>query len=194
MHSKEKAVYAQSLTDKKLVEEISAGKKYLLEELYNRYSSKVYYKCLGIIKDEVLAQDLAHDVMIKVFTSLTKFQGRSDLSFWIHAITYNHCLTYLRKRSRRPYNEPLDPSVGIISEEENTLNAKLLKELQLEQLENALEELKAEERLVLHMHYQDGLSVKQMSQILSIGQSGVKMRLMRSRNKLAQKCKSLQDE
>lgn len=194
MHPREKQSIAQALSDDDLIQMIRNGERVLLEELYNRYSAKVYFKCLGIVKNEMLAQDLAHDVMIKIFTSLEKFQGRSDLSFWIHAITYNHCLSYLRKRNRRPFSEPLDAELNVISEEEEALDHKLLKEIQLEQLEQALEGLKPEERLVLHMHYQDGLSIKQMSQILGVGLSGVKMRLLRSRNKLAEKCKELRHD
>ncbi|MEM1217253.1 MAG: RNA polymerase sigma factor, partial [Bacteroidota bacterium] len=110
------------------------------------------------------------------------------------AITYNHCMSYLRKRKRQPQDQPLEDSLPVADSAEATLNAKLVKELQLEQLEKALEELRPEERLVLNMYYQDGLSVRQISQVLGIGESGVKMRLLRSRNKLGERCKNRRHE
>ena len=74
------------------------------------------------------------------------------------------------------------------------LENKLLKDLQLNQLEKLFKELKADEKMVLLMRYQDGMSVKQISTSLSIGESAVKMRLKRSRDRLAELLKQAEDE
>ena len=41
------------------------GKKELLEILYERYSDKVFHKCLSITKDREVSKDLAHDILVK---------------------------------------------------------------------------------------------------------------------------------
>ena len=61
---------------------------------------------------------------------------------------------------------------------------KILEELQLSQLERLFQQLKEAEKIVLLMRYQDGLSIKNIASILKIGESAVKMRLKRGRDRL----------
>lgn len=66
------------------------------------------------------------------------------------------------------------------------LEHKELLEIQLSQLEVFIEALPPEERLILLIRYQEGLSIKQISKNLNISESAVKMRLKRGRDKLAE--------
>ena len=183
---------AADLADRELVTAILAGKKRYLNELYHRYQDRVYYKCLAMVKDSSLAQDLAHDVFIKVFTNLHKYQGKADLSFWIYAITYNHCISHL-KRARRLRFDPIHEAYDTEDEGAGTLDEKLLKELQLDQLERLLKQLKPEEEVLLILKYQEAMSVRQIAGILQLSESAVKMRLKRSRERLAKLLNGLQD-
>ncbi len=195
MGNRELKLNIKKLSDRELVSLICEGRKELLEELYHRYSGIVYYKCLKLLKDGITAQDLAHDVMIKVFTNLTKFEGRSDFSFWIHAITYNYCMSHLRKKNKLSFAQSVEEDgIDIFDEDDEQLKEKILYDLQLDELERILDSTAGEDKMLLTMYYQDDLSIKQMSQILKIGESAVKMRLMRSRKRLAEKFKSTVDE
>ncbi len=175
---------AAGLTDRELVVAILQGRRDYLNELYRRYQDRVYYKCLGMVKQASLAQDLAHDVFIKVFTNLHKYQGKADLSFWIYAITYNHCVTHLKRAKRLRFDrldETLDPADG----GQDELNEKLLQDLRLEQLDRLIKELRPEEEVLLILKYQEAMSIKQIAAILQLSESAVKMRLKRSRERLA---------
>ena len=174
---------ADSLSDRELVTVILGGHRDCLNELYRRYQDRVYYKCLGMVKDANLAQDLAHDVFIKVFTNLHKYQGKADLSFWIYAITYNHCVTHLKRAKRLRFDtidETLDPADG----GPQSLNEKQLQDLRLDQLARLLKELRPEEEVLLILKYQEAMSIKQIAAILQLSESAVKMRLKRSRERL----------
>lgn len=182
-----------SLSDTELVEGIGKGNRKLLNELYNRYATKIYYKCLSMVKDSNLAQDMSHDVFIKVSTNLHKYKGTSDLSFWIYAITYNHCISHLRKAKRirfDPIDEKLDPE----DHGEQELTEKLVRDLKLTQLKKLIKKLKPDEEVILLMRYQDGMNIKQIASILQIGESAVKMRLKRVRTRLAELFNELDDE
>lgn len=174
---------ASQLSDEELVTAILGGARDLLNNLYNRYSDRVYHKCLAMVKEQALAQDATHDVFVKVFTNLQKFEGKSDFSFWVYAITYNHCISYLRKAKRVRFstidevNEPVDHA-------EEALSERLVKEMRISQLERLLHKLDHEEEILLIMKYQDGMSIKQIATILQIGESAVKMRLKRTRGRL----------
>ena len=181
------------MTDSELVEGIKTGNRKLLNELYNRYASKIYYKCLGMVKDGNQAQDMAHDVFIKVSTNLHKWKGTAELSFWIYAITYNHCIAHLRRAKRirfDAFDEKLDPA----DESEHELTEKVVRELKLTQLKKLIKKLKPDEEVILLMRYQEGMNIKQISSILQIGESAVKMRLKRVRNRLAELFNDLDHE
>ena len=68
--------------------------------LYDRYAEKVYHNCISFVKDVDLAQDLAHDVFLKTFLNLAKFEGKSKFSTWLYSLTYNFCIDYLRKNNK----------------------------------------------------------------------------------------------
>lgn len=180
-------------SDEEIVRLVLEGNRVLLEELYDRYASKIYYKCLSITKDRHTSKDLAHDIVIKIFTSLDKFQGKSAFSFWVYAIANNHCLSYIKKNSNRRTIEIDETEEDIEDEGAALLHNKILKDLRLDQLELVLDDMDPNDKLILMMRYQDGFSVKQMAKTLKIGESAVKMRLKRSRDKLADLIKGMEN-
>ena len=175
-----------TLTDEALVAGIRAGRRDYFGVLYDRYSGKVYHKCLSILKEPAAAKDLTHDIFVTIITKLHTYKGTSALSFWIYAVTYNACMQYLRKAKRLRFDSlDEEKSAEVEDESERLLTVKRLGDLQLDQLEQLLNTLPADEKLLLLMRYQDGLSVKQIANTLQLGQSAVKMRLKRTRDRLA---------
>ena len=181
------------LSDNELVELIvREGRRELMDIIYNRYADKVYHKCISLSKDRVLSQDLMHDVMVKILAKLSQFKGTSDFSFWVHSITYNYCMDYLRKKKRNLTVEVLDYNTfDTIAEDEIEQENNILKELRLEQLAIIFKNLDPDERGMLLMRYQESLSIREMAEVLEIGESAVKMRLKRSRDRLAELLKSV---
>ncbi len=173
------------VTDEQLVERILAGEQPLLELLYDRYSTKIFHKCLSLIKDREAAKDCTHDIMVKVFMNLANFKGRSAFSLWVHSITYNYCMDYLHKQKRLDFSDYSETEYEHMSNDDIELENKILHDVQLTHLEQAFEFLNPEEKIILMMRYQDGMAVKEIAETLSIGESAVKMRLKRSRDRLA---------
>lgn len=192
--NRDKKLGKKSLSDWEIIQKVLQGEQALLEVLYDRYSGKVYYKCLSITHDREISKDLAHDVMIKIFMNLSKFKGTSDFSFWVKSITYNYCMDYLKKKKRLSFDEFESADFEQVPIDEIELEHKILKEVQLTQLEALLEELKGNDRMILLMRYQDGMSVKQIAETLKVSVSAVKMRLKRSRDRLAELLKASQNE
>jgi RNA polymerase sigma-70 factor (ECF subfamily) len=152
--------------------------------LYDRYANKVYRKCLSVIKEVNTAQDLVHDIMVRVFTNLPKFKGNSKFGSWVYAITYNRCMDHLRKQQRvrvSEFDAEHDPRGGI---EDHQPSYRELVDIRTRQLEALMDELHEMDRMVLLMKYQDELSVADMAETLDVGESAVKMRLKRARDRL----------
>ncbi len=148
--------------------------------IYDRYSNKVYRKCLSFVKEETIAQDMVQDIFLKVFFQLSKFKGNSRFSTWLYAITYNFCVEHYRKHSKyskveisEQHDQPSDDQ-----EEQELLS------LRIDQLKMALEQVDPSDKMILLMKYQDDISIKEIRNQLGISESAVKMRLSRARQRL----------
>lgn len=154
------------------------------ERLYERYCDKVYRKCLAFTKDPVRAEDLTHDVFLKLVVKLGSFRGQAKFSTWLYSITYNYCTDQLRsaRMHREMYMDEGWERLDVKADEDKELAE--LAELESQQLQRALEQLPADEQTMLLMKYQDDVSIREIAEFNGTTESAVKMRLKRSRDKL----------
>lgn len=174
---------SSSMTDYQVVHSILKKKNVLLQaEIYARYASQIYFTCLGLLKDKSMAKDLSQDILIKILQKLDSFKGTADFSFWVHAITKNHCLTYLEKmkKMRMVAMETMEN----IESSMDDLEIAEMKEAKLIQLEIELYKLTEGEQFTLTQKYFKNCSIKNLAYHLDISESAVKMRLNRGRDKL----------
>lgn len=187
---KSRAKKDQSLTDEELV---SLLQKEMDTErfavLYDRYSSKVFQKCVGMTRDRDLAKDLTHDIFLKVFLNLVKFDHRSKFGTWVYSITYNYCLDSLRK-SQRHREDDIDErnEGGGVTDE---ASEAMLLGLRAERLELVLHEIDPADRALLLMKYDDELAISEIQDAFGLSESAVKMRLLRARERALVKYRSL---
>ncbi|GAB4036095.1 RNA polymerase sigma factor [Spirosoma gilvum] len=154
------------------------------ETLYNRYVGKVYKQCLSMTKDSEQAQDFTQDIFLKVFNKLEAFQQRSSFSTWIYAIAYNYCADQLRLAKRLPtiaIGDGLEQTWGELAEAP-------VHEDMLQLVAQAMDRLTSEERSLLRLKYQDGMSNEEIADLYNIKLSAVKMRLKRSRERVQRLC------
>lgn len=156
----------------------------LFEILYDRYATLVYNKCFGFAKDADEAKDLTQDVFLKLFVKLASFKGKSKFSTWLYAFTYNHCVNYVTRNTAKKFEKQSVDYKDIenlsYADEDDTsfLNMKV------DKLKTALEFISPEEKMILLLKYQDFLSIKEIGSALEIGESAVKMRIKRAKDKL----------
>ena len=161
--------------------------------LYDRYAAKVFQKCVGMTRDKELAKDLSHDIFMKAFLGLAKFDHRAKFGTWLYSITYNYCLDYLRKNQRQR-TESAEEDLEAEDLTEDRSEQELLS-LRADRLSPVLEAMDPTDRAALLMKYQDELSIKDMMDILGLSESAVKMRVLRARERALAKYHLLfQDE
>lgn len=179
------AVNISQLTDEELVVQINKTKdSALFAELYDRYAPKVYNKCLGFAKSKVEAEDLTHDIFIKVYVKLNSFQGKAKFSTWLYSFTYNFCVNYVQ---RDAYKNKVETNQEIIernADKKEEVSDEEIFKLKAEKLQKALMLLDPNDKMILLMKYQDELSIKEIKDVLEIGESAVKMRLKRAKEKV----------
>ncbi|RYU95322.1 RNA polymerase sigma factor [Emticicia agri] len=158
---------------------IETQRNLYFEELYDRYVDKVYRKCLSFVKNEAQAEDYTHDIFLRVVLKLGSFKEHAKFSTWLYSITYNYCMDQVRQVKRQA-EVVLDENFDL---EDDAYDLELV-EMQTQGLKKALQKIDADEKAILLMKYQDDFSIKEISETLKITESAVKMRLMRTKEKL----------
>ena len=116
------------------------------------------------------AQDASQEVWVRVWRNITSFRGESAFSTWLYRITVNTCLSIRQKEARREERE-LGDEVPYISEppggdadpEAVALNAERREELQ-----DALQHVRAEHRAALILRHMEGLSYAEIAKVLDV--------------------------
>jgi len=173
----------EKMSDFELIDSIlETQNEKCVETLYDRYSNKIYRKCLTFVKETNLAEDLTHDIFIKSLLNLSKFNKKSQFSTWLYSITYNYCIDYLRKSKKQNYisyniEDKIAQDVAY-EETDDLINIETSRMFKL------LDMIRSDEKLILITKYQDGLSIKEIAKMLEITESAVKMRLKRAKEKM----------
>lgn len=174
----------KDISDEDLVSAIvKTNNTLLFEILYDRYAGMVFNKCLGFAKDYEEAQDLAQDVFLKLFVKLASFKGKSKFSTWLYAFTYNHCVNYVTRNKEKKIQKKTIEAKDVEHLSESPTEYDFTS-IRVEQLKKVLELIAPNEKMILLLKYQDGLSIKEIAEAMDLGESAVKMRLKRAKDKL----------
>jgi len=176
----------KNLSDEDLVKGIVEKNDTLLFGiLYDRFDKLVYNKCRGFSRSDDEAEDLTQDIFLKLFVKLNSFKGKSKFSTWLYAFTYNHCVNYVnRSTAKKIEKQSVDTDNLKDDYYDSDDNDDSIRNLKVEKLKEALEKISPEEKMILLLKYQDSLSIKDLTGVLDIGESAVKMRLKRAKDKL----------
>ena len=71
------------------------------QKLYERYAVKVYQKCVTLTRDATRAEDVMHDVFLKLIHKMGSFKTGAKFSTWLYTITHNHCMDLARGSKRK---------------------------------------------------------------------------------------------
>lgn len=174
--------------EKLLLEKAKAGDVAAFEELIENYQKKIFNIAFRIVGNYDDANDLAQEVLIRIYKSIGGFKEQSSFSTWIYRITTNVCLDDIRKRKNRKVislDEEIHVDDGevkrqIVSDDplpEETAERAELREL----VGNAIQSLSEEHRLVIVMRDLQGFSYEEIARILKCPEGTVKSRINRAR-------------
>jgi RNA polymerase sigma-70 factor (ECF subfamily) len=173
------------LNDEEVIRKyLSTSPNDCFETLYNRYVGKVYNRCLSMTRDAEIAQDYTHDIFIRMFACLERFEERSTFSTWLYSISYNYCVDQQRAAKRlttTTLDGDIDCQLPAVDEAERI-------EFSLQQLSQAMSTIAPQEAQILRLKYQENLDVQQIAERMNLNNSAVKMRLKRARDRVRQLC------
>lgn len=175
----------EKVNDQHYIDLVINGDTNAFSVLVDRYKDMVFTLSLKMLQNREEAEEAAQDTFIKVFKSLARFKGEAKFSTWLYKITYNNCLDRLKKqKGNRAIVEINEFTEREIKSMMNVLDA--IEDTERKQMiKNCLDTLPAEERFLLSLYYFDEHSLKEISTIMGINENNVKIKLFRSRKKLA---------
>ena len=165
-------------SDENLVEVYSnKPSRDILQVLYERYGHLVLGLCLKYLKQTENAEDMCASIFEKIPQLLVKHEVRYFKS-WLYQVSRNECLMILRKN--RHYTVPVD-ELQLEAEDSHETNSK---EMELVSLENALQELKPEQKECVTLFYINEMNYKAISQQLNLDLKTVKSHIQNGKRNL----------
>ena len=172
--------------DRDLVIRASEGDIGAFTKLVRDNSSLVYRVALRMLGNDD-AQDASQEVWVKVWRNIKGFRGESAFTTWLYRITVNTCLSARRKEAHREEREysgdemPYlpEPSGGDADPEAAALSAERREEIQ-----DALQHVRAEHRAALILRHMEGLSYAEIAEVLQVPDGTAKGWVSRGRAEL----------
>lgn len=173
------------INDQHYINQVIVGNSNAFAVLVNQYKDLVFTLAFKMLKNKEEAEEVSQDTFIKVFNSLNKFKGESKFSTWIYKITYNTCLDRLKKSKKENsvlYIEDFNEhQVRTIESVLDTLDEKE----RIQKIQECLQLLPSEEAFLLTLYYFDNQPIDEIAKIIDCNSNNVKIKLFRSRKKLA---------
>ena len=176
-------------SDAELVGRALSGSEQAARELVGRHQRPVFNLIVRMVRDPALAEDLAQETFVKVFTRLASYDPGYKFASWILKIAQNTTIDHLRQaRPRTASLDSTDDSTEAAPCDSTTPSPLALverKEL-ADVLDVAIDRLRPEYRQVVILRYQEELSYEEIAETLALPLGTVKSYLHRARSELAE--------
>jgi RNA polymerase sigma factor (sigma-70 family) len=174
----------EAKSDAYYISEVLRGNPESFAALVEKYKQLAFSLSMKITRNREDAEEAAQDAFIKAYRSLDSFKGSATFKTWLFRIVYTTAISKVRskkhdfvsfedhKLTERELDET-ENAVGELSAEERSY-----------QLHKAMELLAPDERAILNLYYFEDLQVDEIATIMDMSASNVKIKLFRSRKKL----------
>ncbi len=180
--------------DRSLLRRLQARDEQAFRDLIDGHRDKVYNICYRMLGNKHEAEDVAQEVFITVFKTISSFRGDSKLSTWLYRIAVNHSknrIRYLARRhdrDREELDETGNAASGSIGGGGPASPDRALEEQQLEAVvREAIHSLDDDHRVVVVLRDLEDLSIEEVCEITGLPDGTVKSRLHRARLVLRKK-------
>jgi len=166
------------------IEAVRKGNVQAFSFLVEKYQKLVYTLALKLLKNPEDAEEMAQDTFVKAFQKLDSYEGKSKFSTWLYSITYNACISELRKR--RIEFKSIDDT-RITEQDEMKMHdyyREVRKEDQEKYLNLALGKLPEDDQVLVTLYYYENQSMDEISMITGLTVSNIKVKIHRARKKM----------
>jgi len=164
-----------------LLHEVAQGNENSFRELFYAYKDNIYHTALRLAKDEFIADEVLQETFVLVWTNREKLAEVTDLNAWLYRIAKNVFLSRLRKNTLP--TETLDLYLHDLHGNVPTINTAEYKELE-RYFDKAISKLPEKQRLTYQFIKNEGMSRKEVAQLLNVSPETVKSNYEDASNKV----------
>ena len=179
----------QGAPTKDLIERLRAQDPTAVADLSDSYGAKIYQLAFRYLRNHEDAEEVAQDVLLKVYQKIDAFRGDAALSSWIYRITFNAAMSRLRE-----FKQNLPTAMEKMRDEDNAQPLKrdvvdwapladedTLRAEMRQTLVRALKDMPLLYRAAVILRDVHGLSTEEASAVLRVKEQTLKSRLHRGR-------------
>ena len=165
--------------ESQLIASAQKGNASAVEQLLEHYYDYIFSICRKVTGNVDDANEATQETLIKVVRNIPSFKSTAKFSTWVYRIATNAALDEIRKKNRRPTSEFNEDTV--VPQTTKNFEDSLIDNIDID---NALQNLPEEFRIVLVLRDQLGTSYEEISEILGVASGTVKSRIARARQKM----------
>lgn len=166
--------------DRILILRLQSGDLDSLGELYDRYRQQIFRTALAITRDTNAAEDILQECFLRVHHYADRINVDLPLAPWLYRVSVNLSYTWTKRNKR--YWPPLENFIDrLISPPRQAPEAAAERSELRDRIQTAIDVLPFSQRVVVILHYLNGLSLKEISEILECPVGTVKSRLFHAR-------------
>ena len=174
------------ITEAEIVEALREGRREGQVVAVSRYAERIFAMIVRQVPDVMDAQELTQDTFLRAFHRIDSYDAqKASLSTWLCRIAYHLTIDFLRRR--RPQMVSIEESSAWqtdISDEQLEEELSTGREERIEKLEELMDELPGDERMLLTLHYYENQPLTEIAYITGINAKALANRLRRMRKKL----------
>lgn len=183
-------MHLSRLADQYLTEALKQGDEAAFREMVETWKDMVFNTVVGIIQHETDAEDVTQEVFVQVYQSIGSFRGESKFSTWLYRIAVTKALDHVKKMKRKKRWALL---YGLLNARNEELEARpdfhhpgvvLERKEQAALLFKALEQLPDRQKAVFVLHKLEGLSTKDIAEVMKMSLPAVEGLMHRARQNL----------
>lgn len=168
--------------EQKTVRAAASGDRAAFRQLVLEHSHAMFRLAWRLSGDEGMAEDIVQEAFIKAWRNMDRFRMDASFRSWLHRITVNTGMDYLRKQSRRSEVESPDPGFETL---EGAAWPRHDAQIDIRrEAEAAMATLSETERAALLLRHFEGHSIKEIAQILEMTSDACKQAIFRAVRKM----------
>jgi RNA polymerase sigma factor (sigma-70 family) len=177
----------RSLSDEQLVISMAGGDQRAFDELYGRYARPLMSYFMRMLwKDREKSEDFMHDLFTKLVHRPELFDPSRSFKTWVFSVANNMCKNeYKKQEVRKNTSNGLDGNYPVADANANTLGAAHHAHFR-ERFEEQIGLLDDKHKEVFELRHFDGLSMKEIAEVVGISEGTVKSRLFYATKYLAE--------
>lgn len=178
------------MDEKILVEQLKQGDQTAFKTIVDAWQNMVYNTALGIVQSEEDAEDIAQEVFVQVYQSISSFKGDSKFSTWLYRIAITKSLDHERKKKRKKRFAFVKSLFGDESEvvihppDFHHPGVVIEKKEDAATLFAAIAQLPENQKIAFTLHKVEGLSYQEVSDVMETTVSSVESLMHRARTNL----------